>query len=49
MYRKLLNKVCAKLKLELHITQALKFGKDKNIQTNAIFGLLAAYYMKCAH
>ncbi len=47
MYLRSPNKDYAKLKLELPITRAPKYGKAKNMEINAIFGHLESYYMKC--
>lgn len=49
MYLRSPSKDYAKLKLELPIIQAPKYGKAKNMETNAIFGHSESYYMKCVH
>lgn len=49
MYLKLHKMASAPHKLELHITQALKFGQAKNMATNAISGLWGASLTSYAH
>jgi hypothetical protein len=39
---------CVQLKQVLLIIQVLKYGKEKNMDENVIYGQLVVYFTKCA-
>jgi hypothetical protein len=42
------SRVCVRLKLELPTIQVRRFGMDRNMAVNVIFGQLDASFTKCA-
>ncbi len=49
MFLKWLSMACVQPKLEHPITQAQKYGREKNTHQSVTFGRLDVFYIKCVH
>ena len=49
MFPRFSRMACVAHKQVLHITLVLKFGKEKNMEENVIYGQLDVYYINSVH